>query len=66
MTTPNPCDPREQQLRADYLEALYANSGRCCSTYTGLYRARAHQLLHIDRVEMLLQTSTEQSYHRYE
>lgn len=54
MTTSNPCDPREQQLRADYLEALYANSGRCCSTYTGLYRERAEQLLSIDRSELLL------------
>lgn len=63
MTAPNPCDPREQQLRADYIEALYTNSGRCCSTYTGLYRARAQQLLEIDRIELLLQTAQPTNNH---
>lgn len=37
----NPCDPKEQQLRQDFLEWLYDCSGRLEAgnhTYTGLYQ----------------------------
>ena len=36
MPETNPCHPAEQQARQDRLEAAYLESGRTCSTYTGL------------------------------
>ena len=36
MTTTNPNHPVIQQARQDRLEQAYLDSGRTCSTYTGL------------------------------
>lgn len=33
----NPCDPRTQQVRQEFLDWLYECSGRTCNTYSGLY-----------------------------
>ena len=37
----NPCDPKEQQSRADFLELLYEWSKRDTGVYTGLWQAFA-------------------------
>ena len=53
---------QEQQARADYMDALYEDSGRTNGLYTGLYAERVQQLMTIDRIERLqcatLQTGT--------
>ena len=41
-------DPIREQLRDDYLQWLYARSGRTCGTYTGLYQQRQAELLEAD------------------
>jgi hypothetical protein len=41
-------DPIREQLRDDYLQWLYARSGRTCGTYTGLFRERQAELLDAD------------------
>jgi len=48
MTTHNPCNPIEQQLRADYIEALYQTSGRTNGIYTDLLQDRIKLLLSRD------------------
>jgi len=45
MTKQNPCDPIEQQLRADYIEALYQTSGRTDGLYTNLFQDRIKLLV---------------------
>ena len=44
---------QEQQARADYMEALYEDSGRTNGLFTGLYAERMQQLMMIDRIERL-------------
>jgi len=44
---------QEQQARADYMDALYEDSGRTDGLYTGLYAERMQQLMMIDRIERL-------------
>lgn len=44
---------QEQQARADYMEALYEDSGRTNGLFTGLYAERMKQLMMIDRIERL-------------
>ena len=44
---------QEQQARADYMDALYEDSGRTNGLYTGLYSERMQQLMTIDRIERL-------------
>lgn len=44
---------QEQQARADYMDALYEDSGRTNGLYTGLYAERMQQLIMIDRIERL-------------
>ena len=44
---------QEQQARADYMEALYQDSGRPNGLFTGLYAERMQQLMMIDRIERL-------------
>ena len=44
---------QEQQARADYMEAMYEDSGRTDGLYTGLYVERIQQLVTIDRIERL-------------
>jgi len=44
---------QEQQARADYMDALYEDSGRTDGLYTGLYAERIQQLMTIDRIERL-------------
>jgi hypothetical protein len=44
---------QEQQARADYMDALYEDSGRTDGLYTGLYAERVQQLVMIDRIERL-------------
>jgi len=44
---------QEQQARADYMDALYEDSGRTNGLYTGLYAERIQQLVTIDRTERL-------------
>ena len=44
---------QEQQARADYMEALYQDSGRANGLFTGLYAERMQQLMMIDRIERL-------------
>jgi len=44
---------QEQQARADYMDALYEDSGRTNGLYTGLYAERMQQLMAIDRIERL-------------
>ena len=46
-------NPITEQRRQDYLDALYARSGRTCSTYTGLYQERLAQLVERDMEELL-------------
>jgi len=48
MTTQNPCNPIEQQLRADYIEALYQTSGRTDGLYTNLFQDRIKTLISRD------------------
>ena len=51
---------QEQQARADYMDALYEDSGRTNGLYTGLYAERIQQLVTIDRIERL-QCATHQT-----
>jgi len=51
---------QEQQARADYMDALYEDSGRTDGLYTGLYAERIQQLMTIDRIERL-QCATHQT-----
>lgn len=44
---------QEQQARADYMNALYEDSGRTNGLFTGLYAERIQQLITIDRIERL-------------
>jgi len=44
---------QEQQARADYMNALYEDSGRTNGLFTGLYAERMQQLMMIDRIERL-------------
>jgi hypothetical protein len=41
-------DPQTEQRRQDYLDWLYEQSGRTCSTYTGLYQERIAWLVEQD------------------
>lgn len=41
-------DPQTEQRRQDYLDWLYEQSGRTCSTYTGLYQERIEWLVERD------------------
>jgi len=51
---------QEQQARADYMNALYEDSGRTNGLFTGLYAERMQQLMMIDRIERL-QCATRQT-----
>jgi len=51
---------QEQQSRADYMNALYEDSGRTNGLFTGLYAERMQQLMMIDRSERL-QCATRQT-----
>ena len=51
---------QEQQARADYMNALYEDSGRTNGLFTGLYAERMQQLMLIDRIERL-QCATRQT-----
>ena len=51
---------QEQQARADYMEAMYEDSGRTNGLFTGLYAERMQQLMLIDRIERL-QCATRQT-----
>jgi len=51
---------QEQQARADYMNALYEDSGRTNGLFTGLYAERMHQLMMIDRIKRL-QCATRQT-----
>jgi hypothetical protein len=44
---------KTEQRRDDYLQWLYARSGRTCSTYTGLYQERIVELIKRDMTEAL-------------
>jgi hypothetical protein len=44
-------DPKIEQRRQEYLEWLYQQSGRTCSTYTGLYQERLKELVESDMKE---------------
>lgn len=44
----NDCDPVLQNRRQDYLEWLYARSGRTSQLYTGLLAERVQQLIAAD------------------
>lgn len=44
----NDCDPVLQNRRQDYLEWLYARSGRISQLYTGLLAERVQQLIAAD------------------
>lgn len=46
-------DPQTEQLRQDYLDWLYEQSGRTCGTYTGLYQERLAWLVEHDMQEAL-------------
>ena len=46
-------NPKTEQRRDDYLQWLYHQSGRTCSTYTGLYQQRIAQLIKRDMAEAL-------------
>jgi hypothetical protein len=48
----NPCNPVEQQARADYIEALYQASGRTNGLYTGLFKERVDYLVISDQIKM--------------
>jgi hypothetical protein len=50
-------DPAREQRRQDYLDALYEQSGRTCSTYTGLYQERLAQLVESDIQRLLGEAS---------
>jgi hypothetical protein len=41
-------NPKIEQRRDDYLQWLYQQSGRTCSTYTGLYQERLKELVNQD------------------
>ena len=58
MTTQNPCDPIEQQLRADYIEALYQTSGRTDGLYTNLFQDRIKTLISRD-IDYLCETTND-------
>ena len=51
---------QEQQARADYMNALYEDSGRTNGLFTGLYAERMQRLMMIDRIERL-QCATRQT-----
>jgi hypothetical protein len=44
-------DTKIEQRRQDYLEWLYQQSGRTCSTYTGLLQERLTELVEADMKE---------------
>lgn len=46
-------DPTIEQRRDDYMQWLYAKSGRKCSTFTGLYQQRIAELIERDMREAL-------------
>jgi hypothetical protein len=46
-------NPITEQRRQDYLDALYARSGRTCNTYTDLYQQRITELVERDMDELL-------------
>ena len=46
-------DPTTEQRRDDYMQWLYQQSGRTCSTFTGLYQERIAQLIERDMREAL-------------
>ena len=46
-------NPITEQRRQDYLDALYARSGRTCNTYTGIYQQRITELVERDIDELL-------------
>jgi len=46
-------DPKTEQRRQNYLDALYERSGRTCSTYTGLYLEHLTELVQRDMQELL-------------
>ena len=46
-------DPRTEQRRQNYLDWLYAQSGRNDSTYTGLYQQRIRELVDRDMNDAL-------------
>lgn len=48
-------DPRLEQQRQDYLDYLYARSGRTNNLYTGLYQERQKELINADMQSALLQ-----------
>ncbi len=58
MTTQNPRNPIEQQLRADYIEALYQTSGRTDGLYTNLFQDRIKLLISRD-IDHLCETTND-------
>jgi len=46
-------NPITEQRRQDYLDALYARSGRTCNTYTDLYQQCLAELVERDMDELL-------------
>ncbi len=46
-------NPKTEQRRDDYLQWLYQQNGRTCSTYTGLYQQRIADLIKRDMAEAL-------------
>jgi hypothetical protein len=46
-------DHKIEQRRDDYLQWLYQQSGRTCSTYTGLYQERLKELINQDMQKAL-------------
>jgi hypothetical protein len=44
---------KTEQRRDDYLQWLYEQSGRTCSTYTGLYQERLKELVNQDMQKAL-------------
>ena len=44
--------PHVQQARADYIEALYQDSGRTNGLYTGLFKKRVDLLVITDQIKM--------------
>jgi hypothetical protein len=50
-------DPQTEQRRQDYLDWLYEQSGRTCSTYTGLYQERITWLVEQDMQQAAASTA---------
>jgi hypothetical protein len=46
-------NPTIEQRRDDYMQWLYQQSGRKCSTFTGLYQQRIAELIERDMKEAL-------------